>query len=112
MNNQHPVYPGSRGTDPREKLVTTGSHLLDTIYTMRLWEQRYPELFQLMESTKAGHEPDGVDISRVMSENIEGILQSLTLSSEYTRLLNEYITLRQTIEALDSPRSDMSGYNL
>jgi hypothetical protein len=92
--------------DPRERLVETGNKLLDTIYKLKQWEEKWPEL---AAAVAAGVTPDNA--GELMLRNMDGIMESLALSADHKRLHDEYYTLRSTIEALDKPRPSVHFEN-
>jgi len=92
-------------TDPRERMVRVGNDLLDTLYRLAEHDDFNKRVRELADRKD---EPGSDLAAKALMDDtgIETIVQVLTLTGQRDRLLREYVTIRQTIEALSVPRTD------
>ena len=86
-------------TDPRERLVQTGNSLLDVIYQeAALAEYRK----KVIAMTKMADGDAKAEAAKALldGDGTESFIKSLELEGQRRDLTNEYVTIRQTIEAL------------
>jgi hypothetical protein len=83
-------------TDPRERLVRVGNEILDQTYEI---EKIMPDYKRISEEVKS---KDQDRATSVMKEpgSLDVLIRMLELTNVRDRSVREYVTLRQTIEAL------------
>lgn len=89
--------------DPRERLVRTGNDLLDILYALDGTEQIVKPMLDAKD--------DDAKIKELMDAPgaAEAIISAIGNGFKRDALLREYVTLRQTIEALTTERPAMRG---
>ena len=87
-------------------LTITGNALLDTLYQMHQWDQKYPEIRHALDGG-AGYDDPRVQAFLQRHDFVDAFISSMTLMADRQRLLHEYNLLRSTIEALEAPRPSM-----
>lgn len=86
--------------DPRERLMTLGREVLDTIF--KLDDPRLQELARI------AHMPDGPERINAMVEALDDctLAETFVLARKRDRLASEYCLLRRTVEALDAQHAN------
>jgi len=79
--------------DPRERLVTVGNQLLDAIYELDETQAVVTEMNAVKD--------DKEKLAALVTESgVEVLIRHLTVQARRDTALREYVTIRQTIEAL------------
>jgi hypothetical protein len=94
-------------TDPRERMVKTGNDLLDTIYQLAEYDDFQARVNAISKMDK--DDPATVEASKALLDGDDGIstvIKLLELQGRRSTLLREYVTIRQTIEAMLATRAD------
>ena len=86
-------------TDPRERLVQVGNALLDTIYQEEALDE-YRDRLIAAASMPEGDERLEEAKALLTGDGLEKSVNPLTIQSKRRELTREYVTIRQTIEAL------------
>lgn len=96
----------TQSIDPRERLVQTGNELLDVVFKLAIHERTHAELILAAKS--------GSDIQITASiAGLSGdalanaVIGLLELEHKRGELVGRYVLLRETIEQLEAPRSDL-----
>lgn len=98
--------------DPRENLIVFGQELLDALYTEHLFRQKFERIMGL-----ARQNPDPSDPSTqaevnsfleqqgmTLMELLEASITGMEMAEQIMVKRDRYLLLRQTIEALETPR--------
>lgn len=89
--------------DPRERLMTIGNQLLDVIYDLDATEAITKAMLDATD--------DEDKFSEMIKEpgSMEAVLKSITNNLKRDSLVREYVTTRQTIEALTEARQEIDS---
>jgi hypothetical protein len=87
-------------TDPRERMVQTGNDLLNTLYRIAEYDELQRKASAVNRMDKSDPATGAAAAALIDAHGVETLLELLDLQGRRDSLLREYVTIRQTIEAL------------
>lgn len=94
--------------DPRERLVVAGNALLDAIFAEETFNESHREILAKLKHDSSPHGAGLALESIPERERGRFILQMMQTSTDRQRAMQNYIVLRETIEAFAGGRPEMS----
>lgn len=100
--------PTPQHDDPRERLMTLANKAIEAAYQMRQHRRLHPWIEEVLKHGSLAPVPQ----ADTMLPRVIAMLDYVTLQNAWTAAIDEYSTVRETIEALDAQRDARQDFPL